>query len=229
MLTQFQAWTSLLVFGVLMFSIVWFMTKRSSESLESFNVADRKIGLIRGGFSIAVTFIWAPAIFVSSQQAFTSGVPGIFWFMFPNFLCLLLSGYFAVKVRQAHPNGFTLTELLADRLGSTGKAAHIALLLIFIMWLLMAVVINAVAGGAMIATLSGIDFKYAATAITLIALSYSLVSGMRASALTELNSYKNYFFHFIPNLLLPSKFYAFLIAWLNNFLTIKNRCLNDYF
>lgn len=186
MLTQLETWTTIAAFGVAMFGVVWLLTRRKTESFSSFTVADRNLGTIRGGFSIAVTFIWAPAIFVSSQQSFTSGVPGIFWFMFPNFLCLLLSGWLALKVRKIHPDGFTLTELLANRLGEKGKAAHIALLAVFILWMLMAVVINATAGGGLISTLSGIDYRVAASVITFVALSYSLVSGMRASALTDL-------------------------------------------
>lgn len=185
MLTTMQTWTTIGVFAVIMIGLVYFFTRRSQETYASFLVADRKIGFWRGGFSIAVTFIWAPAIFVSSQQSFTDGIPGIFWFMFPNFLCLLLSGWFAVKVRDIHPNGFTLTELLAERLGPNGKGAHLALLLIFFLWMLMAVVINATAGGSLISSLSGVDYRLAASAITIIAVVYSLISGMRASAFTD--------------------------------------------
>ena len=37
-----------------------------------------------GGTSIAASWIWAPALFVSVQLAYEKGIAGIFWFTIPN-------------------------------------------------------------------------------------------------------------------------------------------------
>lgn len=42
---------------------------KASGGLE-FNVANRKIGTFGGALSIAATWIWAPALFVSAEKAY---------------------------------------------------------------------------------------------------------------------------------------------------------------
>lgn len=44
-------------------------------------------------FSIAATWIWAPAIFVSFTQAHDYGIWGVLWFLVPNMLTLILFGW----------------------------------------------------------------------------------------------------------------------------------------
>ena len=60
--------------------------------------------------SIASTWIWAPALFVSSSKAFFSGIYGLLWFIIPNILTLILFGYLSSKVtRKDH---FSLTHVV---------------------------------------------------------------------------------------------------------------------
>lgn len=80
-----------------------------SKNTESFHVADRKIGTTIGAMSIAATWIWAPSLFVSAEKAYTSGVPGIFWFLVPNVICLVIFIPFAKRIREQYPDGITLT------------------------------------------------------------------------------------------------------------------------
>ena len=47
--------------------------------------------------SIAATWVWAPAIFVSSSMAYFNGIYGFLWFIIPNALTLILFGYIAQK------------------------------------------------------------------------------------------------------------------------------------
>ena len=175
----------LLLFGVAMIGAVVLLTGagRRAMTMSGFLVADREVGVTRGAFSAAVTFIWAPAVFVCSLKSFTQGVPGIFWFMLPNILCFVIFGWVASRVRRQHPNGFTLTEYIADRLGN--RAAHLSVLSIFLLWMLTAITINGVAGGTMLSAVSGLDFRVAVIGLAALALVYSLISGMRASILTD--------------------------------------------
>ena len=78
-----------------MLSLVFFLGKRKkghleTESKELFLVADREVGWIRGAFSIAVSWVWAPAIFVASLQTYTKGLAGGFWFIAPNIICFFI-------------------------------------------------------------------------------------------------------------------------------------------
>ncbi len=60
------------------------VTKLRNETAEDFLVMDRKLGLFRGSLSMAVSWIWAPAVFICSLKSFTQGLPSIFWFTLPN-------------------------------------------------------------------------------------------------------------------------------------------------
>ena len=89
----------LISYAVIMLLATLIFTKRA-QSKESFHVADRNIGTWIAALSIAATWIWAPALFTSAEKAYTSGIPGIFWFLVPNVLCLILFIPFAVRIRE---------------------------------------------------------------------------------------------------------------------------------
>lgn len=61
--------------------------------------------------SIASSWIWAPAIFISSQQAYANGLAGFLMFFLPNFFTLMLFGYVASYVRQ-RIEGYTVMDAL---------------------------------------------------------------------------------------------------------------------
>ena len=184
-LTQFEGLAVLTVFSLAMIFAVWKFSKSISTNLSSFVLADRDVSAVSGGLSLAVTFIWAPAIFVSAMQSYNDGLPGIFWFTVPNFLCLLLSAIIAPRIRKLHPDGFTFTEYAAKVFGARGWYAHVSLLTINYMWMVLAVVFNATAGGLLLATVSGVPFEITAPAMVVLALGYSIASGLRASVLTD--------------------------------------------
>ena len=80
---------AIVAYAALMLGVT-FLLSRKSTNAENFHVADRHIGAIQAGMSIAATWIWAPALFTSAEKAYTNGIPGLFWFLVPNILCLLL-------------------------------------------------------------------------------------------------------------------------------------------
>lgn len=61
--------------------------------------------------SIASTWIWAPAIFVSSEKAYFQGLSGFLMFLFPNIFTLILFAFFANLVRNKI-DGYTLTDAI---------------------------------------------------------------------------------------------------------------------
>ncbi|MEN8444338.1 MAG: hypothetical protein ABG776_04915 [Cyanobacteria bacterium J06555_13] len=171
-------------FAIAMIGAVIAYGRFKKENASSFLVADRTVGRWRGAISSAVTFIWAPAVFVVGLQAYLNGISGLFWFLAPNLLTFVIFAYVAVRVRKLSPDGFTLTEYIENKLGH--KWAHAAFLTTFSLWLVIALIINSVAGGAMLSAVSGVDFRLAVGAMLLLALSYSLIAGLRASIFTDL-------------------------------------------
>ncbi len=66
-ISPLSGYTILLLFRMLMMGITRAAGRLSVMGAESFLVADRKVGTVRGAFSIAASWIWAPALFISSQ------------------------------------------------------------------------------------------------------------------------------------------------------------------
>src|SRR6266576_42537 len=93
----------LLVFGLAMIAITVLgsRTEGFRKTQVGFLAAGRNVPWALGAFSIAVSWIWAPALFVSVQQAYQQGIPGIFWFTFPNILCLFIMAPLALRIRKA--------------------------------------------------------------------------------------------------------------------------------
>jgi len=174
----------LLVFWVFMISLVYFLTRKKVTTNETFLVADRKVSRLRWAFSIAVSWVWAPAIFIASLQAYTQWLAWAFRFVVPNILCFFLFAPLAVRLRRLMPEGYTLPQYILMRFGGD-KKTHIAFLVIFFLYQLWAIIINAVAGGTLLHILTGIDFQIAVLWISVVALIYSLISGLEASMLTD--------------------------------------------
>jgi len=164
-----------------MFGLAYFYLQKS-KTHTNFLVADRKVGFMKSGFSTAATWIWAPALFIASQKAYQQGLPGVFWFTFPNILCLCIFAYFAHYLRQKFKNGFTLAQYMNVR---HSRRVQILYIISLSALSICQFAVQLLAGGAVVTYLTGIDFHIVTIILTAIALSYSFVSGIRASIMTD--------------------------------------------
>jgi Na+/proline symporter len=183
MLTQSEGLLLIVLFGLVMLGVSWFTRKKNADA-EDFLVMGRTLGPYRGAISIAASWIWAPAIFIVSAQAYNQGLPGVFWFTVPNILCFFVFAAVAVRLRHLMPNGCTLPEFIANRFPNYPKA-HIAALCVFIGYQLGAFNINSGARGLLINLLTGIDFHIAVLIMAGTAITYASISGLRASVATD--------------------------------------------
>ena len=71
-----EAFLILGVYFIAMMAASYFLTAKET-SLKGFLVADRQMGTWKSAMSIAATWIWAPALFVSAEKAYTNGWPGL--------------------------------------------------------------------------------------------------------------------------------------------------------
>ena len=180
-LTPLEGIVLLSLFAAIMFTMVF--KGRGKVNADEFLLANRQVSTFRGAFSIAVSWIWAPAIFICSLQAYKNGLAGVFWFTLPNILCFFAFAPFAVRIRKMFPLGYSFPEAIDKRFQS--RRTHLAFLLLFFGSQLGAVIINSLAGGLLLYSLTGIDPRLAAVSMTCIALAYSLCSGLRASIKTD--------------------------------------------
>lgn len=167
-------------------AMVWFAAKiyagNKKLTKAGFLVADREVSMWKGAFSIASCWVWAPSMFVAAQKSYQQGIVGLFWFTVPNVLCLILFAYFAVIIRDRVPNGYTLTGYMEELYG---KRVHDAYLFQSVGLLICSIGVQLLAGGKVISILTGLPFFWTTVLLAVIALSYSVLYGLRASVITD--------------------------------------------
>ena len=172
----------LLAYTVVMIGATVLMTKREGN-IERFCVGNRNIGWEISALSIAATWIWAPALFTSTENAYTKGFAGLFWFLVPNVLCLILFIPFAKKIREEMPEGITLSGYMYGKYHS--KAEKNVYLFQLGALSALSTGVQLLAGSKILSMLTRIPFAAMTVIMASIAYSYSQFSGIRASMLTD--------------------------------------------
>lgn len=172
----------LLAYAGIMLCSTLLLTKKTSN-IEQFCVSNRKVGWIISALSIAATWIWAPSLFTSVENAYTKGFVGLFWFLVPNVLCLILFIPFAKKIRKEMPKGITLSGYMCDKYKS--EAVKRVYLFELVGLSILSTGVQLLAGSKILSLLTGLDFTVMTIILAVIAFSYSQFSGIKASVLTE--------------------------------------------
>lgn len=159
-------------------------SERWTKSGAGFLVAWRNVPWPLAAPSIAASWIWAPALFVSIQKSYELGLPGIFWFTAPNIAAVMIFAFLAPKIRDTIPGGYTLPDWIRFRLGS--ELVHRIYMIPFIWYQIMAVCVQIFVGGLMLNYLTGIPINILMILLLITCLAYSLISGLRASIVTDL-------------------------------------------
>lgn len=183
-ISQTAGYWFLLIFGIAMVLITYFFARwKRWHTKEGFLVAGRQVGWFLGGSSIAASWIWAPALFVSVQLAYQKGLAGIFWFTFPNIIALALFAFLAPTIRKKLPEGYTLPQYIKYRLQS--EKAHKVYLFPYFFYQIMAVTVQIFVGGSLIFLLTGIPLVVIMPILLIVALVYTYISGLEASIVTD--------------------------------------------
>lgn len=172
----------LLSYAAVMLGSTVLMTKKENN-IERFCVGNRNTGWFISALSIAATWIWAPALFTSTENAYTKGFAGLFWFLVPNVLCLILFIPFAKRIREEMPEGITLSGYMYDKY----KSKSVRNTYLFQLGALSALStgVQLLAGSKILSMLTGIPFWIVTIIMAAIAYSYSQFSGIKASILTD--------------------------------------------
>lgn len=172
----------LLAYAAVMIGSTAIMTKRE-DNVEGFCVGNRDAGWGLSALSIAATWIWAPALFTSTENAYTKGFAGLFWFLVPNVLCLVLFIPFAKRIRDEMPEGMTLSGYMYGKYRS--RAVRNVYLCQLGALSALSTGVQLLAGSKILSMLTGIPFAVMTVVMAVIAFSYSQFSGIRASMLTD--------------------------------------------
>jgi Na+/proline symporter len=171
----------LAVYTTAMVGITLLATKKS-ETATDFHVGDRKMGIISSALSTSATWVWAPALFTSAEKAYANGIPGLFWFLVPNVLCLLLFMPFAKRIRERMPDGITLSGFMGREYGAGVKGVYLFQLSALAV---LSTGVQLLAGGKILSMVTDIPFFAVTVILAVIAFSYSWFSGIRASVITD--------------------------------------------
>ena len=88
-----------------------------------------------------------------------------------------------MRLRDRYPQGYTIAQVFELRFGV--RRTHLAALAVAFGYQFGAVIINCVAGATLINLLSGIPYHFGVLMMAGLALAYSLVSGLRASVISD--------------------------------------------
>ena len=105
----------LAVYAAIVFGLTWIFARGYSDSKEGFFVAKRELNGIQGAMSTGAAWMWAPGMFIAAQQAYVNGLVGLFWFCIGNFLSLIVFAWFAKRLRDKKPDGFTISGYLREK------------------------------------------------------------------------------------------------------------------
>ena len=173
----------LLVYGLFAFAMTYYFSRGYNDTKTSFLVARRELNTFQGSMSVAAAWLWAPGLFISTQQAYVNGLVGLFWFCLGNFLTLGAFAYFAKLIRNREPNGFTFSSYLRDRMSPRVQWLFVVEMIILAT---CAFAINLIAGSSTVATLTGINYTLATFLMAGIAILYSFRTGLKATVVTEM-------------------------------------------
>lgn len=161
---------------------LWKLSSDNTYTKTKFLLADRKLGFYESSFSIAASWIWAPALFISAQQAYLHGWVGLFWFCVPNFLCLILFAFLVNRIIEKFPQGYSLSEFMGETYSTRVQILY---------WIsLIGVSIGAfatqvVAGAKFLEMTVGLNYQLSTIILVAIPLSYSLYFGLKSSVITD--------------------------------------------
>ncbi len=156
---------------------------RKEKSVEGFCVGDRNAGWLLSSLSIAATWVWAPALFTSTENAYMKGFAGLFWFLVPNVLCLVMFIPFAKRIRKEMPSGITLSGYMAEKYQSVGVKRVYLFQLIGLS--VLSTGVQLLAGSKILSSVTGLPFWAVTVILAAIGYSYSQFSGIKASILTD--------------------------------------------
>lgn len=180
-LSSLEGWALIATYFVAMMLLVVFLRKHK-KTKEEFLVANRSMPWLLTAFSMAATWVWAPSMFVASEKAYTQGLVGVFWFVVPNVLTLILFAFFANKMRKLRPDGWTFSDYIREKYSNR---CHNLYLIESFGLQTMSFAVQLLAGATIFSKITGISFTATTIVMAVCPLVYTFASGIRSSIVTD--------------------------------------------
>ena len=153
--------------------------------------------LITYATSIAATWIWSPAIFVASSMGFYNGIYGLFWFLLPNALTLILFGYISQKfIKSTFSENFIGIQNILEN-NDYQKKLHVAISSVL---LVASTCVQLVGLNELSRLFCDVDILYSSIAVCFLCYIYTKSYGIKACIISD--KYKYYYILFASILIL---------------------------
>ena len=182
-LTPLLGYSLLIGLGVASLVLAFFIRRVLVRNTHDFIISGRKIGFGFGVGSVISVWTWSMAVMMTSAMTFEWGLSGLFWFVVPNGLAIMLLVPFTRILRRQMPNGYTISEFTKNRFNQSGVATSIVTLTM-IFGIILEILINLKGTSVVMSTVFGIDWTYAALVGLLSVLAYSYFGGLWTSVMT---------------------------------------------
>lgn len=171
----------LLAYGLLMTGVSWFFSRKINA--ETFIAANRDVTFGWAASSMGATWIYGASLFAAASAGYKYGLSGPFHYAFWGGCCLLLFYPWGQRLRALMPGGHTFPEFIRLR---HGRFSHAVMGFENLFTGQYGVMVNFTAGASLIALVSDLPFNAALIIMAVVILSYTLISGIRASLVTDL-------------------------------------------
>lgn len=95
------------------------------------------------------------AVLTSAAVTYTWGISGLFWFVVPNGLAIMLLAPFALHLRKKLPAGYTITQFIKERFNNPAATAAVLAVIVFTAG--MSILLNALGAVIVLNTIYGIQ------------------------------------------------------------------------
>jgi Na+/proline symporter len=168
--------------GALMFTIALIVRRRLVRTTRDFVASGRRIGLAFGTGTLISVWTWAMAVMMSSAMTYRWGLSGLFWFVVPNGLAVMLVIPFARYLRNQMPQGYTISKFVDFRFRSRASSTIVTVTMIF--GILLEIMINLKGTSVVMSTVFGVDWRQATIFAIVIILVYAYFGGLWTSVMT---------------------------------------------
>ena len=158
------------------------ISKGDQENADDYMTAGHDIGFGISAASMTATWIWAASLYASATSGYLYGISGPIHYGLWGALMILFIYPFGKRIRAVAPRAHTLAQVMAVR---HGRSSQLMLAGSNVLGSVISLMSNFIAGGALIAMLSPLNFIQGVLCIASGVLLYTVWSGFRASVLTD--------------------------------------------
>lgn len=159
-----------------------YLIGRKKENADDYMTAGNKIGFGVSAASMTATWIWASSMYASAEAGYNYGISGPIHYGFWGALMILFIYPFGKRIRKVAPKAHTLAEVMYAR---HGRSSQLMLAGSNVLGSTISLTSNFIAGGALFAILTPLNFGTGIVVVAAGVLLYTLWSGFRASVLTD--------------------------------------------